>query len=207
MIDFIGTNRFNKRYPRQSRYYVIITCSTNPANTKEEEMQRYQFERIYSEMEKEFGKMKKGTEDSYAMLMLPMEGNALKIHRANPKSNSRRLREAIALVLFDVKSRYTQSEYDVESFRDEDNARLEQALLMAFDPFTNDEVREVLGEQTPEELHEYYRKPVMCLLRIKTSIDTWEKAGPNGYFEFVENYMGAGITGSEMHFSVSKGLQ
>ena len=72
-------------------------------------MQRYQFERIYSEMEKEFGKMKKGTEDSYAMLMLPMEGNALKIHRANPKSNSRRLREAIALVLFDVKSRYTQS--------------------------------------------------------------------------------------------------
>ena len=47
----------------------------------------------------------------------------------------------------------------------------------------------------------------MCLLRIKASIDTWEKAGPNGYFEFVENYMGAGITGSEMHFSVSKGLQ
>ena len=70
-------------------------------------MQLYQFERIYSQMEKEFGKIKKGNEEAFGMLLLPMEGNALKIYRSNPSSNSRRLREAIALVLFDITSCYT----------------------------------------------------------------------------------------------------
>ena len=58
-------------------------------------MQLYQFERIYSQMEKEFGKIYKGNEEEYAMLLFPMEGNALKVHRAYPASNSRRLREAM----------------------------------------------------------------------------------------------------------------
>lgn len=31
-------------------------------------MQLYEFERIYSQMEKEFGKIKKGEEDIYSML-------------------------------------------------------------------------------------------------------------------------------------------
>lgn len=66
-------------------------------------MQLYQFEKIYSQMEREFGKIRKGEEETYAMLLLPMEGNVLKIHREFPESNSRRLREAIALALFDVK--------------------------------------------------------------------------------------------------------
>lgn len=53
------------------------------------------------------------------------------------------------------------------------------------------------------ELHDYYKVPVMCLLRIKESVDTWEKqAGSNGYFEFIEQYMGAEIKGKEMNFSV-----
>lgn len=167
-------------------------------------MQRYQFERIYSQMEKEFGKIKKGEEEVYAMLLFPMESNALKVYRANPKSNSRRMREAIALVLYDIKGRYMNETYDVAVFRDEDNSHLEKALLMAFDPFTNDEIKMVLGDQLkPEQLREYYKKPIICLLRIKDSIDTWEKqAGANGYFEFIEQYMGSQINGSEMKFSV-----
>lgn len=44
-------------------------------------MQLYQFEKIYSQMEKEFGKIRKGDEETYSMLLLPMESNALKIHR------------------------------------------------------------------------------------------------------------------------------
>lgn len=55
----------------------------------------------------------------------------------------------------------------------------------------------------PEELRKYYREPVMCLLRIKDSIDIWEKrAGANGYFDFIEKYMGSQISGDEMKFSV-----
>ena len=167
-------------------------------------MQLYQFERIYSQMEKEFGKIKKGNEEAFGMLLLPMEGNALKIYWSNPSSNSRRLREAIALVLFDIKSCYTGEKYDLKSFRNKDNEKLEKALLMAFDPFTNEEIQKVIGKEMDlRELHDYYKVPVMCLLRIKESVDTWEKqAGSNGYFEFIDQYMVAEIKGKEMNFSV-----
>ena len=172
-------------------------------------MQLYQFEKIYSQMEKEFGKIKKGEEEIYSMLLLPIEGNVLKIHRRFPTSNSRRLREAIALVLFDIKEKYTGEKHDTGNFRNEDNERLEKALLMAFDPCTNVDVLEVLKrelqteELTQEMLKNYYKLPVMCLLRIKDSVDAWEKqSGANGYFNFIESYMGSQIKGTEMNFSI-----
>ena len=95
-------------------------------------------------MEKEFGKMKKGEEEIYSMLLLPLEGNVLKVHRGFPASNSRRLREAIALVLFDIKERYTGEKQDTDKFRNEDNERLEEALRMAFDPCVNEDIKEIL---------------------------------------------------------------
>ena len=172
-------------------------------------MQLYQFEKIYSQMEREFGKIRKGEEETYAMLLLPMEGNVLKIYREFPESNSRRLREAIALALFDVKGNYSGEKYDTGNFRNEENERLEKALLMAFDPYTNEEIMELLKEQFQvDELSQgqvkgYYKFPVMCLLRIKESIDTWEKhSGSNGYFDFIEGYMGREITGNDMNFSI-----
>lgn len=172
-------------------------------------MQLYQFEKIYSQMEKEFGKIRKGDEETYSMLLLPMESNALKIHQKFPASNSRRMKEAIALVLFDIKSRCTGESFDTGNFRNEDNERLETALLMAFDPYTNSEIKELLisrGRQHEldlKKMQQYYKIPVMCLLRIKASIDTWEKnAGTNGYFDFIEGYMGTSITGDEMKYSV-----
>ncbi len=177
-------------------------------------MQIYQFERIYSQMEKEFGKIPKGEEEAYSMLLLPLEGNVLKIHRESPLSNSRRLREAIALVLFDIKGKYTGEVADTLKYRNEHNEKLEEALLMAFDPYTNVEVMELLKQQaktdefTREMLKNYYKLPVMCLLRIKDSIDTWEKRyGADGYFEFIEGCMGDQINGTEMNFTImSTGL-
>lgn len=172
-------------------------------------MQLYQFEKIYSQMEKEFGKIKKGKEELYSMLLFPMESNSLKIHRQFPTSNSRRLREAIGLALFDIKEKYTGEKYDTSNFRNEDNERLEKALLMAFDPYTNEQISELLKQQlqtedlTQEMLINYYKLPIMCLLRIKDSVDTWEKqSGANGYFDFLESYMGSQIKGTEMNFSI-----
>ncbi len=175
-------------------------------------MQIYQFERIYSQMENEFGKLRKGEEEVYSMLLLPLEGNVLKIHRENPLSNSRRLREAIALVLFDIKERYMGEVIDTGKFRNKENEALEKALLMAFDPYTNNEIMELFeskdcsGELVQDRLKEYYKLPVMCLLRIKESIDTWEKqAGADGYFEFIESYMGSQIQGTQMNYSIMSG--
>ena len=80
---------------------------------------------------------------------------------------------------------------------------------MACDPYTNAEIKAVLrehlqeGEFTQEMLRDYYTVPVMCLLRIKDSIDLWKKrGGSNGYFQFIEEYMGDKIKGTEMKFSV-----
>lgn len=172
-------------------------------------MQLYQFERIYSQMEREFGRMRKGEEDVYSMLLIALEGNVLKIHREFPSSNSRRLREAIALVLFDIKGNCTGEKADTGNFRNEENEKLEKALLMAFDPFVNENVMKVLKkktrtrELTQEMLKSYYKIPVMCLLRINDSIDTWEKrSGADGYFDFIEGYMGSQIKGNEMNFTV-----
>ena len=172
-------------------------------------MQLYQFERIYSQMEREFGRMRKGEEDVYSMLLIALEGNVLKIHREFPSSNSRRLREAIALVLFEIKGNCTGEKADTGNFRNEENERLEKALLMAFDPFVNENVMKVLKkktrtrELTQEMLKSYYKIPVMCLLRIKDSIDTWEKrSGADGYFDFIEGYMGSQIKGKKMNFTV-----
>ena len=184
----------------------IKICSLTIPERKDKSMQMYQFEKIYAEMGKEYGKIRKGEEEVHSMMLFPMESNVLKIHRAYPGSNSRRLREAIGLVLFDIKSRVKGEEADTSRFRDADNERLEKALLMAFDPFTNEEIREVLGQMDAEHLHEYYKEPVMCLLRIKDSVDTWEKrGGSNGYFDFIEQYMGAQINDDKMNFSVMIG--
>lgn len=154
-------------------------------------------------------KIRKGEEGTYAMLLLPMEGNALKIHREFPESNSRRLREVIALVLFDIKENCSGEKCDTGSFRNAENERLEKALLMAFDPYTNSKIMKLLKKQfkihelSQGQLKEYYKFPVMCLLRIKESIDTWEKrSGSNGYFDFIEGYMGREIKGKDMKFSV-----
>ena len=67
-------------------------------------MQQYQFEKIYSQMEKEFGKIDKGEEEFHTMMFFTIESNLLKIHRQYPTSNSRRLKEAIALALFDIRT-------------------------------------------------------------------------------------------------------
>ena len=138
-------------------------------------MQFYQFERIFSQMEKEFGKVRRGEENDYDMLFFPLESNVLKVHRAFPSSNSRRLR----------------------------------ALLMAFDPYTNPEAMEALGQQgkmaevPPEKLKSYYKIPIMCLLRIKESVDTWEKqGGADGYFDFTEDFLGSHVKGDKMEVTV-----
>ena len=42
-----------------------------------------------------------------------------------------------------------------------------------------------------------------ALQMAKESIDTWEKhSGSNGYFDFIEEYMGRNITGEDMKFSI-----
>lgn len=158
-------------------------------------------------MAKEYGKIYRGEEEPYSLSMFPIEGNAMKVHRKYPASNSRRMAEALALALFDIKGRIAGEEIDVSAFRNEDNERLEHAILMAFDPFTNDDIMEIVksffgtDELTEDNLRSYYKTWVRCLIRIRESVDFWIKeGGPDGYFEYLERFIGDNVDGEKMDF-------
>ena len=176
----------------------------------EVKVSQYQFNRIGSQMEREYGKIRKGEEDAHMMLLFPMEGNMLKVHRAHPESNGRRAIEAIVITLFQIQSYLSDDEYDLDSFRSEENERLVQALLMAFDPFTNSEIRTALEEASVdlgsmEALKELYGEPVRCLLKIKDSVELWSRErGADGYLRFIENTIGTAVERDQkMNFAVA----
>ena len=166
-------------------------------------MNQQQFERIIKDMTRRYGKMKSGTEEDHAMTLFVMETNLLKTHRAHPDSNSRRAKEAILLALYRVEGYLTGMKAETEPFESEENLRLRDALLMAFDPFTNEEIKAVIQESTVDledsaSLNGFYKEPVICMLRIWDSVETWEKKmGSNGYFTFLEGHLGAKIPRDE----------
>lgn len=161
-------------------------------------------------MEQRYGRIHKGDEEVHAMMMFPMESNLLKVHRKYPESNSRRLKEAICLVFHRINGYLTGEQADVGGFESPENTRLRDAILYSFDPFTSEEVKEALNAD-PEfdlsdksTLEKYFKEPVQCVRRIYESVETWEKkSGSNGYFEFIEGYMGSKIDNDDkMTFSI-----
>ena len=164
---------------------------------KQKAMKLFEFEKIARTMEKKFGKIAKGDEESHAMVLFPMEENLLKLNRKYPASNSRRLREAIFITLHQIDSYLTGKKADTGNFENEDNIRLKNALLYVFDPFSNEEVKDILTEKSEldledsEQMESYFQEPIQCILRILDSVDHWEKrSGSNGYFEFIESWIG-----------------
>lgn len=173
-------------------------------------MNQYQFLQITRRMEEKYGKMKKNEEDKYAMLLFPMESNLLKMHRMHPDANSRRLEEAIVLALYEVENRLSAEYKDVSSYESKENVLLKDALLKSFDPFANEDIRIALQEnglinlEDKEELIKYYKEPVICLLRIKDSVIHWlKRSGSDGYFDFLEEWMGDKIPNDDkMNYSI-----
>ena len=178
-------------------------------------MNSYQFEQIIRRMERKYGKIRKNEEDRYAMLLFPMESNLLKIHRKEPGANSRRLEEAILLVLHEVGNRIDEKSIDVSGYENKENRLLKEALLKAFDPYANDEIAAVLRERGGANLEEreflsrYYKEPVMCVLRIKESVEYWiKKGGADGYFDFLEGWFGDKVPDdNKMNYSIYAGTK
>lgn len=156
---------------------------------------RYNFDRISSRMSQKFGTIKKGDEEDHALLLFPMESNMLKLHRENGKRDSRRAIEAIHICLLTIDGYLTDTEYEFGNLMSEENDALAKGLLMSFDPFTNEEIREALDENydldSKEDLERYFQEPVKCLLRLEKSIEMWNKVrGNDGYFNYIEDLMG-----------------
>jgi len=81
----------------------------------------YQLERISSRMAKEFGTMRKGDEEIYGHILLPMEGNLLKLHRKAKSRNGRHTIEAIQMCLLKVDGYIKGIEYDFSNFVNDEN--------------------------------------------------------------------------------------
>ncbi|MBR1866080.1 MAG: hypothetical protein IJ801_06200 [Lachnospiraceae bacterium] len=176
-------------------------------------MNRYQFEQVARRMEKKYGKIRKGEEEHHAMLLFPMESNLLKVHRKYPAARSRKVEEGILLALHEIEMRITGKQADVTRFETEETLLLKNALLQAFDPFVNHELCEAVEQmggidiRNKEELENYYKEPVVCMLRIKESVKRMvENNGTDGYFDFIEGMMGTKIPDDEkMNYAVCVG--
>jgi hypothetical protein len=146
-------------------------------------------------MSKDFGTIKRGDEESYGSMLMPMEGNLLKLHRKDPTRNGRRAIEAIHICLIKVDGYINGIEYDFGKFITDENKPLIEGLLMSFDPYTNQEIfsatNQIYDLNSSEGLRDYFATPVKCLLKIEKSIEMWsEKLGANGYFNFLEDQIG-----------------
>lgn len=178
-------------------------------------MNEYQFRQVVRRMETRYGKMKRDEEEKHALLLYPLESNLLKVHRQNPEANSRRLEEAILLALHEIEGRLSGEKGDVTQYENQGNILLKGALLQAFDPYTNEEIFAVLKEngiiesETPEELALYYQEPVICLLRIKDSVEHWiKRGGSDGYFKFIEEWLGSKVAwDNQMNYSINVGAE
>ena len=167
-------------------------------------MNRYTFEKIVKRMADQFGTIQRGDEEPYNPLFFIIESNALKVHRNNPKANSRSFREALLLALNMINLRLADRQDDLSSFETKENRELLHALLYAFDPYENEELADlvkkdaathadadVIDDYPSDYLRLYYAIPIRCMIRLVESIDTWEKMlGSNGYFKSIEGTIG-----------------
>lgn len=163
---------------------------------------------IFTAMARDFGTIKAGKEKPHEGLLMPLENNALFVYRSHPECDNRAMTESIALALFTLRTRITGTEMpEAEELRHGVNILLSEAMLQAFDPFVNEEIGYELENQgvdwkAPSFCRTYYRKPIRCLLRIKGSVEEWEKrAGPRGYFTNLSR-MTKGRMGSSPMYSV-----
>ena len=158
----------------------------------------YNFNKIPSNMAKEFGTMQKGDEMKYYMVLFPMEGNLLKTSRLHRIKSGREVSAAIRICLFTISGYLKNTEYDLAEYETEENRHFAYALLMSIDPFTNDELKKIAdGEydlNSADELKKYFTLPVICLLRIEKSVELWSKEyGNTGYIDFLERQIGRAV--------------
>lgn len=177
----------------------------------EKKIKRYDFDRISSRMSQRFGSIRRGDEEAHTFTMFCMESNLLKLHREDKKRDSRRAVEAIHICLLTIDGYLTDTTYDMGAFLSEENQAMAQGLLMSFDPFTNEEIKEILGEDrlgSAEALEAYFEEPAKCLVRLEKSVEMWLKArGQDGYFQYIEDLMGDSVKrDTKMEFAIPADL-
>ena len=154
----------------------------------------YTFEKIASNMSKEFGKIKVGDEEEYSEFMFAIESNLIKTNRKAGLNNSRRALEALRISLFTINGYLNGWEYDFGEYLNTENQDFVKAVLMAVDPFTNEKLYKLVEQEydlnSQEDLYDYFAAPIKSIVKVEDSVQYWtEKNGANGYFEFMERHL------------------
>lgn len=174
-----------------------------------EPIKYYNFDKISSIMARNFGTIKKGDEEEYEFILFPMESNLIKINRIHRINNGRRVIEAIHICLFVIDGYLKRIEYELDDYITNENEDYVKSLLMSFDPFTNEEILNVINPlydlNSIDDMAQYFSTPIKCLIRIEKSVELWTKEyGLNGYFTFLEKQIGQTVKHDDkMNFTVS----
>ena len=163
----------------------------------------YHFGKIASRMTRDFGSIEKNREEKYDHILFPMESNLVKTNRKSRINSGRSTIEAIHICLFMIDGYLNQTEYDLDPYISDTNSPYSAALLMCFDPFTNEYLRSIVEESfdihSREGLRNYFDPMVKCLLRIEKSIELWTKEyGDAGYYRFLEKQIGVEIANNDI---------
>jgi hypothetical protein len=181
---------------------------------KKLKVNNYKMGKIADIMAKRFGKIPPGEEEKYYFKLYTMESNLFKTYRKHQKGkkyDSRRVVEAINLFLLIIDNYLNDIEYDFSGQLNEGNKAYLNALQMSCDPFYNKELMLALKDNydfsDKETLREFFADSVMCVIRIKDSVELWNKEfGINGYFRFIENQFGKHVKGNKLDYLVNVDL-
>ncbi len=147
-------------------------------------LNNYDMKRVLTRVEKEFGKIEKGTEDLYNPQLDYIEHAIYDVYNKIP-INDYELQEIIPVVIYDLKGYIDNKVYDYSEIVDKKLIDFAKELENLFNPFINDEIK--INEKAKENLKDLFTLPIICLCRIYDSIEFWRnKYGKDGYFRMLE---------------------
>jgi len=145
---------------------------------------RYDMKRVISRVDKEFGKIKRGTEEEYNPQLDYIEHKIYEVYRKIPISDYE-LQDAILAVIYDLKGYIDNKKYDYTQILDDKIIKFAKELQSLFNPFVNDEIK--INEIAKNDLKGLFTLPIICLTRIYDSIDFWRNLyGMDGYYRMLE---------------------
>lgn len=145
---------------------------------------KYDMQRVLSRVEKEYGKIKRGTEEFYDPQLNYIEHTIYEIWEENPITDYE-LQDAICAVIYDLKGYVENKTYDYSEVLDERVVKFSRELQHLFNPFVNDEIK--VNDLGKNDLKGLFTLPIICLDRIYYSVDFWrDRYGKNGYYKMLE---------------------
>ena len=152
---------------------------------------RYDMKRVLSRVEKEYGKIERGTEDDYYPQLGYIEHSIYDLYDKFDISDYE-LQDVILACIYDLKGYVDNKVYDYTDIIDDRLIECIKEFELLFNPFVNDEIK--INEKGKNDLKGLFTLPIICLDRLYYSVDFWRsRYGKNGYFRMLEE-MVLGIT-------------